>query len=138
MHRNDPRPVIFPLSNPTSIAEALPDDVFQWTKGQAIVATGSPFEDVQYDGQTYAIGQGNNAFIFPGLGFGAILCEAGAISDGMVLASAYALAEYTLAHHGGIGAGLSARFASCRRSACMWPARLSTAPLMKGWPRALA
>lgn len=97
--RNTAQPIVFPLSNPTSIAEALPEDVFKWTEGRAIVATGSPFEDVTYGGKTFAIGQGNNAFIFPGLGFGSILSEATRISDAMVLESAYALADYTAAHH---------------------------------------
>ena len=97
--RNTPRPVIFPLSNPTSIAEALPEDVFEWTQGQAIVATGSPFEDVIYEGRSYPIGQGNNAFIFPGIGSAAILAEASRITDAMVLEAAYALADYTAARH---------------------------------------
>jgi len=97
--RNTSQPVIFPLSNPTSAAEALPEDVLLWTEGRAIVATGSPFEDVRHAGKTYPIGQGNNAFIFPGLGFAAILAEASRITDGMVLESAYALADYTAAQH---------------------------------------
>jgi malate dehydrogenase (oxaloacetate-decarboxylating) len=85
-----PRPVIFSLSNPTSITEALPADVMDWTSGRAIVATGSPFPGVP---------QGNNAFIFPGLGFGSIVAGARYISDGMVLESARALADYTAEHH---------------------------------------
>jgi malate dehydrogenase (oxaloacetate-decarboxylating) len=97
--RNTLQPVIFPLSNPTSVAEALPEDILLWTEGRGIVATGSPFEDVDYGGKTYAIGQGNNAFIFPGLGFGSMLSEASQITDGMVLESAYALADYTAAKH---------------------------------------
>ncbi len=97
--RNNSRPVVFPLSNPTSIAEALPEDIFAWTDGRAIVATGSPFEDVAHAGKTYPIGQGNNAFVFPGLGFASILSEASRITDGMVLESAYALADYTAASH---------------------------------------
>ena len=101
--RNTARPVVFPLSNPTSIAEALPEDVFKWTDGRAIVATGSPFEDVMFDGRSHSIGQGNNAFIFPGLGFAAILVEAKRITDGMVLESAFALADYTNRHHGASG-----------------------------------
>jgi malate dehydrogenase (oxaloacetate-decarboxylating) len=99
MKRNAERPVIFPLSNPTSISEALPEDIFCWTDASAIVATGSPFDDVEYEGSHYSIGQGNNAFIFPGLGFGAILSEARAITDSMVLESAYALADYTSERH---------------------------------------
>jgi malate dehydrogenase (oxaloacetate-decarboxylating) len=85
-----PRPVVFSLSNPTSITEALPADVMEWTSGRAIVATGSPFPGVP---------QGNNAFIFPGLGFGAILSGARVITDAMVLEAARALADYTAERH---------------------------------------
>ena len=99
MSQNTNRPVIFPLSNPTSSCEALPEDILEWSEGRAIVATGSPFPEVDRDGQVYPIGQGNNAFIFPGLGFGAILAECRTITDDMVLEAAYALAEYTAAHH---------------------------------------
>ena len=93
--KNTNRPVVFPMSNPTSSSEAIPADVLSWTEGAAIVATGSPFDDVQLSGQTYPIGQGNNAFIFPGLGFGIILSKASVVTDDMVLAAAYALDEYT-------------------------------------------
>ncbi len=93
--KNTARPVIFALSNPTSACEAQPADIFAWTDGQAIVATGSPFEPVAYGGKTFEIGQGNNAFIFPGLGFGAILAEVSEITDAMVTAAATALADYT-------------------------------------------
>ena len=99
MARNAERPVIFALSNPTSSCEALPTDILRWTAGKALVATGSPFDAVAYDGKTFEIGQGNNAFIFPGIGFGSILCEASAITDGMVTAAAVALAEYTEENH---------------------------------------
>ncbi|MFZ1324545.1 MAG: NAD-dependent malic enzyme [Candidatus Contendobacter sp.] len=99
MTRNTTRPIIFPLSNPTSACEALPEDLVDWSEGRAIVATGSPFPDVLHEGQVHFIGQGNNAFIFPGLGFGAILAECREISDGMVLEAAYALADYTAAAH---------------------------------------
>lgn len=96
MADNHKWPIIFPLSNPTDSAEAKPADVFRWTDGQAIVATGSPFDPVKMGGVTHPIGQGNNAFIFPGLGFGAILSDAKAITDGMVLEASQALADYTI------------------------------------------
>lgn len=91
-------PLIFPLSNPTANCEAIPEDIFNWTEGRAIVATGSPFDNVEYNGKSYPIGQGNNAFIFPGLGFAAVLGKCQRISDAMVLESAYALADYTNEH----------------------------------------
>jgi malate dehydrogenase (oxaloacetate-decarboxylating) len=96
MAANHKWPIIFPLSNPTSSAEAKPVDIFRWTDGQAIVATGSPFEPVKMGGVTHPIGQGNNAFIFPGLGFGAILSDAKKITDDMVLEASQALADYSV------------------------------------------
>ena len=99
VHANTERPIVFPLSNPTANCEALPADVLRWTNGAALVATGSPFDDVTLNGQKYPVGQGNNAFIFPGLGFGAILAGAIEITDEMVLETAYALADYTARRH---------------------------------------
>lgn len=96
------RPVVFALSNPTSSCEAQPVDILRWTEGRALVATGSPFAPVRVGDVDVPIGQGNNAFIFPGLGFGAILSAASAITDGMVAEAAYALADYTRAHHEGL------------------------------------
>ncbi|MDD4915587.1 MAG: NAD-dependent malic enzyme [Methylococcales bacterium] len=98
MAENHARPVIFPLSNPTAHCEATPADILHWTQGQAIVATGSPFADVECQGARHVIGQGNNAFIFPGLGLAAMLGECRIISDGMILEAAYALAEYIAEH----------------------------------------
>jgi malate dehydrogenase (oxaloacetate-decarboxylating) len=100
---NCERPIIFPLSNPTSACEALPVDLFAWSDGRALVATGSPFDDVYHDGAWHHIGQGNNAFVFPGLGFGSILSGAMRITDGMVMAAAYALADYIDVHHAAHG-----------------------------------
>lgn len=96
------RPVVFALSNPTSSCEAQPVDILRWTAGRALVATGSPFAPVRVGDVDVPIGQGNNAFIFPGLGFGAILSAASSITDGMVAEAAYALADYTRAHHEGL------------------------------------
>jgi len=95
---NDERPIIFPVSNPTANTEVLPEHALRWTEGRALVAAGSPFDPVELDGVTYPIGQGNNAFIFPGLGFGAVLARASKVTDSMVLAGAYALAAYTERH----------------------------------------
>ena len=102
MLANCERPVIFPLSNPTSACEALPDDLIHWTQGKAIIASGSPFQPVGYMGRLHPVGQGNNAFVFPGLGFGALLSRAREVSDAMVLEAAYALAEYTRDHAPGL------------------------------------
>ncbi|WP_216324421.1 NAD-dependent malic enzyme [Deinococcus aestuarii] len=96
---NTSRPIVFPLSNPTAHCEALPEDVLRWTDGAALVATGSPFAPVELGGQAYPVGQGNNAFIFPGLGFGSVLAGVREITDEMVLESAYALADYTARVH---------------------------------------
>jgi malate dehydrogenase (oxaloacetate-decarboxylating) len=112
------RPIVMPLSNPTSACEVLPSVVMRITDGKALVATGSPFADcVLRDGSTVSIGQGNNAFIFPGLGMGAVLCEARRITDAMVLESAYALASYTEREHGKDGR-IYPRVTELRKVAC--------------------
>ncbi len=87
------RPIIMPLSNPTSHSEARPADLIAWTQGRALVATGSPFEPVAYRGVSYQIAQANNALIFPGLGLGVTVSRARRVSDGMLAAAAQALAD---------------------------------------------
>ncbi|WIG46628.1 oxaloacetate-decarboxylating malate dehydrogenase [Bacillus halotolerans] len=87
------RPVIMPMSNPTHLAEAVPEDLFKWTDGKVLVATGSPFDNVEYNGVSYEIGQSNNAFAFPGLGLGSIVAEARVITPAMFAATADAIAE---------------------------------------------
>ncbi len=87
------RPVIFPLSNPTSKSEAVPADLLQWTEGRAIVATGSPFVPVYYEGTTYYIGQCNNSFIFPGVGLGVVASGARRVTESMFVAAARALSQ---------------------------------------------
>jgi malate dehydrogenase (oxaloacetate-decarboxylating) len=86
------RPLVLPLSNPTNQCEASPSDVVQWSAGRALVATGSPFSPVSHAGRTWRVGQSNNAFIFPGVGLGALVAEAREVTDGMCLAAAQCLA----------------------------------------------
>jgi malate dehydrogenase (oxaloacetate-decarboxylating) len=87
------RPIIMPLSNPTSKCEALPEDLLRWTDGRALIATGSPFPPVTLGETTYRIAQANNALIFPGLGLGVIVAKARRITDPMIAAAANAVAH---------------------------------------------
>ncbi|WP_144550107.1 NAD-dependent malic enzyme [Peribacillus simplex] len=93
MAKHVEHPIIMPMSNPTALAEAVPEDLIKWTQGKALIATGSPFDDVDYNGVTYTIGQSNNAYIFPGLGLGAIVAEATIISKGMLAAASSAVSR---------------------------------------------
>jgi len=93
MGRKVERPIIFPLSNPTSKSEATADDLIRWTNGRALVATGSPFAPVQYDGRKIPIAQCNNIFIFPAMGLGVVAARARRVTDTMILAAARALGE---------------------------------------------
>jgi malate dehydrogenase (oxaloacetate-decarboxylating) len=93
------RPVIFPLSNPTERAEATPHDVLEWSDGRAVIGTGSPFPAIQRDGQTFRIDQTNNAYVYPGIGLGAIAARAARISDGMFLEAARVIAAMSPARH---------------------------------------
>src|SRR6202042_3703066 len=86
------RPIVFPISNPTSRIEAMPADVIAWSKGKALVATGIPVPPVEYEGVTYQIGQANNALLYPGLGLGTIVGGASQGTPGMRLAAAEAVA----------------------------------------------
>ena len=86
------RPIIFPLSNPTALHEATPEELLTWTDGTALVGTGAPFDDVELGGVTYRIGQANNAALYPGFGFGVIVSRASKVTDEMIFAAAQAVA----------------------------------------------
>ncbi len=101
MAKGTPRPIILPLSNPTNLCEAHPQDLIAWTHGRALVATGSPFPPVLYDDVGYAIGQANNSILFPGLGLGAIVTRARTIGDSLFAAAAEAISEAVEASHPG-------------------------------------
>ncbi|WP_300667578.1 NAD-dependent malic enzyme [Desulfoluna sp.] len=91
--KNTDRPIIFPLSNPTANAEAIPSDIYAWTDGKALVATGSPFDSVVHNGSEYRIGQCNNVFIFPGVGLGVIASGATKVLPEFFTAAAFAAAS---------------------------------------------
>jgi malate dehydrogenase (oxaloacetate-decarboxylating) len=98
MARHADRPIIFPLSNPTSKSEALPSDLIAWTGGRALIATGSPFADVAHGGRLISTGQCNNAYIFPGIGLGVIASRARRVNDEIFVAAARALSELSPVH----------------------------------------
>ncbi|HHP0487119.1 TPA: NAD-dependent malic enzyme [Vibrio harveyi] len=92
MHKHCKRPIVFPLSNPTSRVEATPNDIIRWTNGEALVATGSPFEPVVHEGRSYPIAQCNNSYILPGIGLGVLAVNAKRVTDEMLMESSRALA----------------------------------------------
>lgn len=97
------RPIIFPLSNPTSRVEATPDDLLNWTNGKALIATGSPFDPVSINDQKINIAQCNNSYIFPGVGLGIVAGHAKRVTDNMMMAAAIALSELAPAVKTGVG-----------------------------------
>lgn len=93
MSANHPRPLVFALSNPTSKAECTAEQAYEWSDGQAVFASGSPFPPVQFKGKTYQPAQGNNAYIFPGVGLGAIFCGATRLDSEDMITASKALAD---------------------------------------------
>ncbi len=93
MTKHNEHPIIFPLSNPTSLAEAEPKDILNWSQGKAIIATGSPFKPVEYNGTRHTIAQCNNAYVFPGIGLGVVACKATQVTDAMIWTACNTLAN---------------------------------------------
>jgi malate dehydrogenase (oxaloacetate-decarboxylating) len=93
MKQHCPKPIIFPLSNPSRQVEATPTDVIKWTDGQVVIATGSPFEPVEYQGKTFPIAQCNNSYIFPGIGLGVVSANINRITEEMLMVASETLAD---------------------------------------------
>jgi malic enzyme len=98
------RPIVLPLSNPTSKVECTPDEAIRWTGGRAIVATGTAFDPVTFEGRTQVVGQANNVFVFPGVGLGCILSQARDIDDDIFLTAAQRLASLISPNRLNVGA----------------------------------
>jgi malate dehydrogenase (oxaloacetate-decarboxylating) len=125
------RPIIFPLSNPTRLHEAIPEDLIRWTDGKALVATGSPFAPVHFKDRTIRIGECNNCFIFPGLALGAIAVGAKTVSDEMIHAASYALSECAPALENP-NEGLVPRMSDVRQVSCKVAFAVGTAAQKEG------
>jgi malate dehydrogenase (oxaloacetate-decarboxylating) len=128
------RPVILPMSNPTELAEASPADLVKWTGGRALVATGSPFEPMDYEGTEFVFGQANNALVFPGIGLGVIVSRASRVTDGMLAASAHAVANLT--DSAKLGAALLPPVAELRETSVAVAVAVATAAGVDGVARA--
>ncbi|MGA2454717.1 MAG: NAD-dependent malic enzyme [Solirubrobacteraceae bacterium] len=103
MAKHVKRPLIFPLSNPTERIEAVPADLIRWTDGRGLIGTGTPWDPVPHNGVDYAIGQANNALVYPGIGLGTIVSAADHVTDGMLLAAAEAIASLVEVNTPGAG-----------------------------------
>lgn len=101
---NTENPIVLPLSNPTSRVEATPQEITNWSKGKAIIATGSPFPDTVYEGKSFEISQCNNSYIFPGIGLGVLAARATGISDNMLMVASQALADASMGYEKAPGA----------------------------------
>jgi malate dehydrogenase (oxaloacetate-decarboxylating) len=124
------RPIIFPISNPTSKIEAMPADVINWSRGKALVATGIPVEPVDYEGVRYEIGQANNALLYPGVGLGVVVSRAAHVTDGMLLAAAEAVAGQVDASV--LGTGLVPPVGNLRASSAIVAAAVVRAAVAEG------
>jgi len=133
MATGTPRPVILPLSNPTALAEAVPADLIRWTDGKGLIAAGSPFDAVTYNGATYTIGQANNAMLFPGLALGTLVTRARLISDGMFSAAACAIADMVEASQ--LGAAILPAVANVREVSARVAMAVAEQALLEGLAR---
>jgi malate dehydrogenase (oxaloacetate-decarboxylating) len=124
------RPLIFPLSNPTELIEAVPADLIAWTGGRGLVGTGTPWAPVRYDGVDYEIGQANNALIYPGIGLGTIVASASTVTDRMLLAASHALASLVDASRP--GAGLLPEIANLRKTSVTVAAGVASEAIADG------
>jgi len=129
MAANEGRPVIMPLSNPTDRAEATPANLMTWSKGRAIVATGSPFAPVTYAGVTREFSQSNNVYVFPGLGLGAVAVGTSAITDSMLQTASSSVSDGQSVLS--VDQGVLPHLSRWRRSAPASPVRSAAAPAMR-------